>query len=203
MLTQAELVQVLFPVGTLTKAEVRAHAAAIGLRTAGKPDSQDVCFITSTEGRDGFLGQRIAMHPARVIDGRNGEVVGSVEAVELVTVGQRRGMGHGADGQRRYVGAVDVPGRRVIVGGQSEAARQVVALVAGSVTWVDEAVAPGAAVLVQMSAHGRAVVGTVDEQGGQLVVRLAEPQRPVAPGQTVALYDRSHPDAVLGAGIAA
>ena len=53
------------PVGELTKAEVRAHAAALGLRTAAKPDSQDVCFIAAREGRRGFLGERLALHPGR------------------------------------------------------------------------------------------------------------------------------------------
>ena len=192
----------MLPVGELTKTQVRAEAASLGLRTAGKPDSQDVCFITSTEGRDGFLGQRMAMHPARVIDGRDGGGGGFGRGGRA---GHRRSApGYGSRRRRsvRYVVAVDVPGRRVIVGGQSEAARQVVALVAGSVTWVDEAVAPGAAVLVQMSAHGRAVVGTVDEQGGQLVVRLAEPQRPVAPGSDGGSLRRVPSQTVLGAGIA-
>ena len=69
MLGQAELARVLFPVGEMTKAEVRAHAAGLGLRTAAKPDSQDVCFIGSAEGRQGFLAERLELHPAEVVDG--------------------------------------------------------------------------------------------------------------------------------------
>ena len=112
MLGQDQLARVVLPVGHLTKAAVRDHAARLGLRTADKPDSQDVCFIHGAEGRPGFLGRRLPLHPADVVDervrrGRSG----AVDAVELVTVGQRRGMGHGTDGQRRYVVAVDVPGR--------------------------------------------------------------------------------------------
>ena len=75
----------------MTKAEVRAEAEALGLRTARKPDSQDVCFITSGRGRRGFLGGRIALRPGRVVD-EAGCDVASVDAVELVTVGQRRGL---------------------------------------------------------------------------------------------------------------
>ena len=115
MLGQAELARVVFPVGEMTKDDVRTEAARLGLRTAAKPDSQDVCFIGRVEGRRGFLGDRIALHPAELVD-REGRPVGSVEAVELVTVGQRRGMGHGSDGQRRYVTHVDVAARRVTVG---------------------------------------------------------------------------------------
>ena len=70
MLGQAELSRVLLPVGEMTKADVRAHAARLGLRTAGKPDSQDVCFIGSVEGRQGFLADKLQFHPAEVTDGR-------------------------------------------------------------------------------------------------------------------------------------
>ena len=63
MLDQATLARTLFPIGGLTKDRVRAMAAELGLRTAAKPDSQDVCFITSAEGRAAFLGRRTAAHP--------------------------------------------------------------------------------------------------------------------------------------------
>ena len=112
MLGQDQLRRVVFPVGEMTKFDVRAARGPLGLRTAGKPDSQDVCFIGRVEGRQGFLGGRMAFHPGKVVNAA-GEAVGTVDAVELVTVGQRRGMGHGSDGARRYVVAVDVPARRV------------------------------------------------------------------------------------------
>ena len=92
MLDQATLARTRFPVGHLTKAEVRAHAARLGLATADKPDSQDVCFITATGGRTAFLEPRLETHPGTVVD-RAGEPVGHVRAVELVTIGQRHGLG--------------------------------------------------------------------------------------------------------------
>ncbi len=92
MIDGADLRRTMFPVGTMTKTEVRAHAARLGLRTAAKPDSQDVCFITSTGGRTTFLGSRIPFRPATVRD-MSGAVVGRLPAVELVTLGQRRGLG--------------------------------------------------------------------------------------------------------------
>ena len=91
MLDQDQLASLLLPIGDLTKADVRRRAAALGLRTADKPDSQDVCFITRQHGRGDFLGRRLTLTPGRVVDGSGAEV-GSVAAVELVTVGQRRGM---------------------------------------------------------------------------------------------------------------
>jgi tRNA-specific 2-thiouridylase len=202
MLGQAELARVLFPVGDLTKADVRAYATRLGLRTAAKPDSQDVCFIGSTDGRQGFLSGRLDLHAADIVT-TGGDVVGTVDAVELVTVGQRRGMGHGPDGRRHYVVRVDVPARRVTVGSAAEAATSAVALPNASLTWVDRPLGPGDRAVAQVSAHGTPAPGTLAARAGALVVEFDSPQRPVAPGQTVALYDVSEPDAVVGAGIAA
>jgi tRNA-specific 2-thiouridylase len=203
MLGQDALSRVVFPVGDMTKDEVRANARRLGLRTAGKPDSQDVCFIGSAEGREGFLSRRVELHPAEVVDGE-GRPAGSVPSVELVTVGQRRGMGHGSDGKRRYVTHVDVAARRVVVGSAAEVLRSSVLLAGPSVTWVDRPLATGARAVAQVSAHGRPVACTVAGGGeSDREVIFDEPQRPVAPGQTVALYDALDPDAVVGAGIAA
>ena len=202
MLGQAELRRLVLPVGALTKAEVRARAAALGLRTAGKPDSQDVCFIRRDQGRLGFLSTRLELHRGTVVEGDSGAEVGSVDAVELVTVGQRRGMGHGTDGQRRYVVAVDVPGRRVTVGGAESAMVGTVRLAPASLTWVDGALDPGAVAIAQVSAHGRPAACTFVVDDGIPAVSFSERQRPVAPGQTIALYDPADPDAVVGAGIA-
>ena len=117
MLGPAQLARTLLPVGTLTKTEVRARALAAGLRTAAKPDSQDVCFISKSGGRTAFLGDRIPLRPGRVVDAGTGAEVGAVPAVELVTVGQRRGLGDLATGnERRYVTAVDTATGTVTVG---------------------------------------------------------------------------------------
>ena len=202
MLGQDALSRVVFPVGDMTKDEVRARARRLGLRTAEKPDSQDVCFISSTDGREGFLSERVDLHPAEVVDGE-GRPAGSVDAVELVTVGQRRGMGHGTDGKRRYVTHVDVAARRVVVGSAVEVLRSSVVLAGSSLTWVDRPLAAGARAVAQVSAHGRPLPCTVLLRPDNAEVLFDDPQRPVAPGQTVALYDALDPDAVVGAGIAA
>jgi tRNA-specific 2-thiouridylase len=203
MLGQSALAKVVLPVGDLTKAQVRHEASRRGLRTAEKPDSQDVCFIHGAEGRAGFLRRRLEVHPAEVVDGRTGETVGEVEAAELVTVGQRRGMGHGTDGRRRYVVAVDLAGRRVTVGDAEEATTRRVLLDPATLTWVDAPLVTGEAAVSQVSAHGRPAPCTFEVGDDGPAVRFREPQRPVAPGQTVALYDPADPDAVVGAGICA
>lgn len=120
MLGQDALARTLFPVGTMTKAEVRDHAARLGLRTAAKPDSQDVCFISRTGGRETFLGDRIPLSPATVVD-LEGREVGSVDAVQLVTVGQRRGLGAiSAAGAASSTGGASSPGAPT--GGSTSAA---------------------------------------------------------------------------------
>ncbi|MDQ1439849.1 MAG: tRNA-uridine 2-sulfurtransferase [Acidimicrobiaceae bacterium] len=196
MLTQAELARTLLPVGELTKPEVRALASELGLRTAGKPDSQDVCFITRSGGRQAFLGDRIPLHPARLVDLVTGEEMGKVPAVELVTVGQRRGIGDPqAGGERRYAVHVDVAGATVTVGSLGDLMDDRLALT--DMSWVDLPAAAGTDVAVQMSAHGRPVEAVFAGAGE---VRLNEAVRRVAPGQSVVLYDG---DAVIGGGIAA
>ena len=199
MLTEHDLRSVLLPVGERTKPEVRAHAAALGLVTAAKPESQEVCFVAAGAGpgpRARFLGERIALRPGRVLDAASGEVVGEVPAVELVTVGQRRGLGvSSATGERRFALAVDVATATVVVGPESALAVGGIDLV--DRTWVAEALAPGTEVLVQASAHGDARRAVLTPTG---VEYSGVGGRRVAPGQTVAIY---RGDEVVGAGIAA
>ena len=92
VIEESVLARMLLPVGELTKAEVRRLAMDLDLRTAQKPESQDVCFITNEHGRAAFLGQRIPLKSAAVVD-RSGEQVGQVDSVEMVTIGQRKGLG--------------------------------------------------------------------------------------------------------------
>ena len=195
MLTQAELARVLLPVGELTKAQVRSVAASLGLRTATKPDSQDVCFITKSGGREAFLGARIDLHPGRLVDVASGQEEGKIPAVELVTVGQRRGLGdHSPGAARRYALNVDVTAATVTLGSVDDLLVDRVVL--REITWVDRPIPPGRPVEVQMSAHGRPVEG-VFESGD--IVRFPLRQRRTAPGQSVVLYEG---DRVLGGGFA-
>ena len=198
MLPQRELARTLFPVGHLTKAEVRRRADAAGLRTAHKPDSQDVCFITHTGGREQFLGDRIPFRPARVVDA-DGAEVGAVDAVELVTIGQRRGIGLPGGGPKRYVVDVDVAAARVVVGDERELYVGTTRVVA--TTWAADAAV--GEVLVQCSAHGevRRAAVRVGGASDEVVLDWFEPQRRVAPGQSVVLYDLTN-ERVLGGGIA-
>ena len=194
MLDAAALERIVFPVGELSKDEVRAVAAAHGLATAAKPDSQDVCFITRSAGRETFLGDRIPLHPGRVVDA-TGAVVGGVDAVESVTIGQRRGLTLAGGAARRYVVDVDVPGRTVTVGGPADL--EVDTTVVAGVVWA--ASPPTGAGTVQTSAHGRAAGATVEIVGERIVIHWDEAHARVAPGQSVVVYDGAM---VVGGGVA-
>lgn len=206
MLDQAALSYTMFPVGHLTKAQVRERAQELGLRTAAKPDSQDVCFIGRTGGREAFLGKRIPFRTAQVVH-EDGSPAGQVEALELVTIGQRKGLGLPGGGPKRYVVEVDTPGARVVIGDESR-------LMCGSFTvhsiaWSDAGDATRLAltndVLVQSSAHGQVYPATIkidSEVGDSVRVDWLSPQRRIAPGQSVVFYDATN-RYVIGGGIAA
>ncbi len=194
MLGLPVLARLLLPVGETTKDEVRREARARGLATAAKPDSQDVCFITSAAGRRAFLGDRIPLHPGRIVD-TSDRPRGTVDAVELVTVGQRRGLGPSGDGIPRYVLDVDPGSRTVTVGSRAELDRDRTPL--ESWEWVDGPVR--GRVGVQTSAHGTSARACIEEGIGGATVRWDRPHRIVAAGQSVVAFAD---DVVVGGGIA-
>jgi tRNA-specific 2-thiouridylase len=194
MLRQRELARIVLPIGDMDKGGVRTIAARLGLRTATKPDSQDVCFITAVGGREKFLGARIPLRAGRIVD-TAGTELGAVPAVELVTVGQRKGLDLAGAGQRRFVVDVNVASATVVVGSREDLDRDRLAL--ANVVWSDAPVAGPC--LVQCSAHGDPRPATVDVvDADHATVHWDEPQRRVAPGQSAVFYDG---DTVLGGGI--
>jgi tRNA-specific 2-thiouridylase len=175
----------------MTKAEVRAEAAALGLRTAEKPESMEVCFITRG-GRERFLAERGVMRSGDVVDVA-GRVLGHHDGAAAFTIGQRRGLGV-ATGVRRYVVDVDAERAAVTVGAFEDLLRDEV-LVDGLTFVAGAPPATTETLLVQVRAHATPFEGRLDGD----VVRFARPQPRVAPGQVVALY---RGDVLLGGGIA-
>lgn len=201
MLDQDQLARTLLPIGHLTKDQVRAHAAGLDLRTATKPDSQDVCFITKDAGRGRFLGERMPFSPAEIRD-VDGESLGSVTAVELITLGQRRGLGLPGGTDPRYVVDVDRAGGAVTVGSVDDLL--VDTQLIGSLTFADPAIADeivdtDAIVAVQTSAHGTPAAARLHRADDGVEVRWAAPHRRIAPGQSMVFY---LDDTVVGGGLA-
>ena len=187
MLGQRELSRTRFPVGELTKAEVRSIAASLGLRTAAKPESMDICFVGRRDYRS-FVSDvsPSSFTPGPVVD-TSGTELGRHEGVVGFTIGQRRGLGV-ALGEPRYVVGIESSTSTVVLGRRDELG--VIGLGLRQVTWVDGEARSGR-VEAQYRAHGSPVPAFVE--GESLV--FEEPQEAVAPGQTVAFYDG---DQVLG-----
>jgi len=190
-LTQRELPSLAFPVGELTKADVRAYAAGLGLRTADKPESMDVCFVARRDRVD-FVEARVGARPGVVVD-VDGRELGPHDGVARFTVGQRRGLGV-AVGTRQYVVDVDAVTNVVTVGPPAALLCESVALRA--LTFTNERPSSRARLEVQVRAHGTPCAGSLVEDR----VEFVDPTPKVAPGQIVALYEG---DELVGGGVAA
>lgn len=193
-LAREALARVRFPLGGLTKPEVRAHAARLGLPVAEKPESMDVCFVP-----DGDHASRVAaafpdVDPAGELVDERGVVLGHHDAYWRFTVGQRRGL-QLALGYPAYVTAIDPVTRRVTVAPEAALAHE--GLEADGWAWLD-APAPGEVVGVRIRHRGPRVPAVVTDEGeGRVRVRFAEPARAVTPGQAAVAY---RGDQVLGGG---
>ncbi len=192
MLTQRELERTRFPVGELTKKEVRRVAAGLGMRTAHKPESMDICFVGQRDYR-GFL-REIApeVFDRGVVVDTTGREVGAHDGIVGFTVGQRRGLGM-AVGEPRFVIRIDAETSTVVVGPREELGIKGVEL--EQLTWTNAA-EPDGELMAQYRAHGDPVSGWI--QGSTLT--FSEPQEAIAPGQTVAFYQG---DTVMGGALIA
>jgi tRNA-uridine 2-sulfurtransferase len=201
-LTETQLATLLLPIGAMNKSDVRRHAERLGLRTWDKPDSQDVCFIEASKGREVFLRQRMELTPAVIVDRASGEAIGTTSTAQLMTVGQRRGVLPDRDGERRFVAHVDLAAGRVEVGRLEDILINEIALDDTSLTFSHDDLVDGSEVLAQWSAHGVVQRATL-RRGERCRLELAEPARPVAAGQSVVFYRPSEPTIVEGAAIVA
>ena len=187
-LPRSLLSRLLFPVGELTKGEVRARARALGLVTAEKPESQEICFVPTGDYRD-LLRKRLDTHPALEpgeIVRSDGEVLGRHEGYGGFTVGQRRGLGGGFR-EPLYVLEIRPETRQVVVGPREELLQDEV--VVSELNWLDGPPGPGDDVRVQLRYRARPVPASVEACGGELRLSLLEPARAVTPGQSAVVFE--------------
>lgn len=192
------LPQLMFPLGELTKPEVRERARQLGLATADKPESQEICFVPSGDYVDVLEKRLGAGHPA-LSPGRlvtpDGEEVGEHDGYARYTVGQRKGLG-GGHGRRLYVLGSRPQTREVVVGTSEQLSRTELAI--GELNWLAERPGVGDAVRVQIRHRGAAMEARVTELGpDRIAVRFDRPQRASAPGQSAVVFAE---DVVLGGG---
>ena len=185
------LARSLFPLGDVaSKDEVRAEAAARGLSVSAKPDSYDICFVADGDTQ-GFLRSRLGSRPGAVLD-HEGNEVGTHDGAYAFTVGQRKGLRLGrpaSDGRPRYVLETN-PRTNTVVVGPSELL-SVTELTADQTVWLADDVPAGewTHAEVQVRAHGEPAGALVRREQDALDVRLDEPMRGLAPGQSVVVYD--------------
>lgn len=196
MLGQAELAHLLFPLGEMTKAEVRREAARRGLATAGRPESQEICFIPDGDYRR-FLSARLPAQPGPILD-LSGRVLGTHRGLACYTVGQRKGLGLSGQPHPLFVVALR-PEENALVVGPEEALLSPV-LEAGDVSfvsgkWPEEPLRVEAKVRYR-TPESPAWLFPLEE--GRVRVEFDTPQRAITPGQAVVFY---RGEEVLGGGI--
>jgi len=185
-----------FPVGELTKDEVRAEARRLGLAVADKPESQEICFVEGSSYRELVRERAGDLGPSGEIVTQEGVRVGAHDGLGGFTVGQRRGIGI-ASSEALYVIAIDPASSRVVVG-PDEALRAPGCLVTG-VRWIP-ADRTGDTVTCDVRIrhrHPGARARVTALPGARARVAFDEPQRAVAPGQAAVFYDG---ELVLGGG---
>lgn len=197
-LTQDTLAHMLFPLGELTKDEVRELARAHGFVTAEKPESQDICFVPDGDYAgfiEGHCGAGAAFEPGEIVN-RGGRVLGEHVGLIRYTIGQRKGIGVAAR-EPLYVLGKDASANRLIVGFKDELLSR--GVVARDMNLISGGVLEGPR-KVQVKTHyrQRPVLATAEQTGpDELTVTFEEPQRAAAPGQAAVLYEG---DVVLGGG---
>jgi len=204
-MTQKQLARAMFPLGEMTKTEVREVARGLGLDTAEKPESQEICFVP-----DGDYARFVEDYARREMgkpDGAGalaggeiatseGEVIGRHTGLHRYTVGQRRGIGVAA-ADPLYVVKIDVPRHRLVVGKRDELFGK--ALFAAGVNWLSIA-PPGAPIKARVRIRYRALEAEAmiaPTGASRARVEFDEPQAAITPGQAAVFYDN---DVVLGGG---
>ena len=194
-LTQDQLARARFPLGELRKSDVRTQARAYGLDVADKPDSHEICFVPDRDYA-AFVERRAPdiRKPGRIVD-TTGRALGQHAGVHRFTVGQRKGLGV-SSAIPLYVTALDATSGTVTVGSREALDRRI--LTASHVNWIAGVPEAGAPVAAQIRHHHPAAPARV-WAGDDATLRLEfdSPQRAIAPGQAVVVYDG---DVVLGGG---
>jgi tRNA-uridine 2-sulfurtransferase len=191
-LDRERLANIMFPLGAMTKPEVRQHAREFGLPVANKAESQEICFVPRGETAR-YLAERLPVHAGTVIDS-SGRELGTHRGTALYTVGQRSGFGDLSEAGPWYVLRVDAPGNRLVVGRKEELGVREVEL--RDVSFIGGPPSEPVTCEARLRYHAPAIPG--EYRAGRL--SLDEPFLGAAPGQAAVLYSGSR---VLGGGIIA
>ena len=197
-LTQEVLSKTIFPLGDLTKEEVREVAREGNLSVADKEESQDICFVSDKEGTQGFLGKFLDKKEGFIIENKTGNVIGTHEGTHNYTIGQRKGLGI-AYSEPLYVVDLDIEKNLVYAGTKEEL--EGYELIAKDVNWIFpvelQLITSVRAKIRYNSKTSPAKVSVLENN--QIKVTFDEPQSAITPGQSVVLYDETD-QILLGGG---
>ena len=189
---RAALDAVLFPLGALTKEDVRRIAAEAGLPVAGKAESQDICFVGRKDLPSFFERRGCEAAPGEIVD-RAGHVLGTHRGIVYYTIGQRGGLGI-SHPTPLYVLEIDAAANRIVVGGKDDL--RSCGLVAASLVCLQDRWPERAAAKIRY--RKREVDCRLETKDDKLLVLFDEQQEAVTPGQSVVIYEG---DTVVGGGI--
>ncbi len=204
LLSGGQVAAARFPIGHLTKPEVRAVAREAGLPVADKKDSQGICFIGNVRMQE-FLRHYVPDQPGDIVRATDGAVLGRHRGLHLYTVGQRRGIGvpSNTDFQNYVVVGRDIADNRLLVAFEGESApglwtRDV--RVSG-LSFVGDPITHACELLVRVRYRDPLVPAHFEPLGdGRARVHFHEPQRALANGQVLALHDPDGSGQVFGGG---
>jgi tRNA-specific 2-thiouridylase len=197
-LNSSQLSSTLFPLGKLTKPEIRDIARKLGLKVADKEDSQEICFVPGKDYKaflkDRFEERGETFQPGGFYD-MQGNYLGPHEGIEFFTIGQRKGL-PGGSAAPRYVVDIDAEHGRVILGSEGDLSSS--EFIATRVTWHDTPPTEPRSITVKVR-HGHAgePAEVMATDNGEAVIRPLEPLRAVTPGQAAVFYDGER---VIGGG---
>ena len=192
MLKSKDLENILFPLGEITKPEVRQIAARLGLKTAFKKDSQDICFVGKKDYRS-FVEKRIDLTSAGEIFDVNGNKVGNHNGIHQFTVGQRKGL-PGGQATPRYVTKINVQNKNVIIGEQKDLL--VESFIIADVSIVKDIEYDNLSVQTRYNSEDlKCKINKISDN--ELLVELIEPASSIAPGQFGVLFSGTK---VIGGG---
>lgn len=201
--TRDQLDYLRFPLADLEKPQVRGVAAALGLRIAAKPDSQDICFVPNGDYRTLIDKLRPQGREAGEIVHMDGRVLGNHAGITDYTIGQRRGL-NVAVGEPLFVTRLDPARRHVIVGPRE--ALLTASLTLDETNWLgdeasmQDAATAGPPVLARVRSTRPPSPARLSVTDGVVAVTFDQGEEGVAPGQACALYDPADPDRLLGGG---
>jgi len=195
-LKQNQLKHLLFPLGGLTKPQVRQIASKAGLPTAAKPESQEICFIPDNNYRKFLIDAASAPNRAGLIVDKKNKILGRHSGLNQYTIGQRKGLSLSSP-RPLYVIKINTKNNKLIVGPETDLYQQ--KCLVKNINWISGA-APKLPLNISAKIRYRSLAAkaTLKKQGQSLLCRFAKAQRAITPGQSIVFYKGSQ---ILGGGI--